>query len=99
MADVLTLAPLDVARLQGNGRSRPLQRLDPGHLIDRHGTLILLGTDGRLRIGGTDVLALRGKGLIGYRRQPAAHAVRLEVGFFLKSAPPSAVRSTRPDRG
>ena len=57
----------------------------------------------RLGLGGgavdsADVSALAVEGGIGLGRQPHPEPVRLKVGFFLKSAPPSAARCSRPDR-
>ena len=99
MAEVLNLTTLDVAQLHRQGRSRPLPCRDTGHVVDRHRAFTLRRADGRLRVGDTDSLALRRERLIGRGRQPTAPAVRLEVGFFLKSALPSAARVPRPDRG
>ena len=91
MADVFELAPFDLAGPDRQGGCDALERLDAGHLVDRDRAHRLLGFDGAaIDAAYIDALGLEVR--VGLGREPGAHAMRLEVGFFLKSAPPSGAR-------
>lgn len=92
--DVFELAPLDLARPHRQGRGDASERLDAGHLVDRHRPHRLLGLDGAA-VDAAYVNALGFEIRIGLGREPGPDAMRLEVGFFLKKSPHRAGR----DRG
>lgn len=92
VADVLKFAPLDPAGLQGQGRGDALEGLDTGHLIDAQGGDSGGGALRGQAVGLADVMALRRELGIRLGVEPAAHAVGLEVGLFLKCARPSVAR-------
>ena len=91
MADIFELAPLDPARPHGQRGGDAFERLDAGHLVDRHRPHRLAGFHGAA-VDAAHIEALALKIRIGLGREPGADAMRLEVGFFLKSAPPSGAR-------
>ena len=95
VADVFELPPGDLARLDRQVRGGALQRLHAGHFVDRHRANVLLRRRGRLMIERTDLGAFALELRVRLGREPAAHAMRLEVGLFLKSARPSRARCCR----
>lgn len=94
MTDVFELASLDPARRHRQGRCDPLQRLDAAHLVDRDSPYRFLGGDGAA-INGAHIDAFGLEFGIRFGREPRPHEMRLEIGFFLKSAPPNGARWRR----
>ena len=92
MPDILELTPFDMPRLHRQGRGGALERLNAGHLVDRHGVHILFGGSPRRLVDGADVGALGVEFGVRLRRQPITAAMRLEVRIFLKSARRSHAR-------
>src|SRR6516165_809881 len=99
VAAILEFAPLDLARLHRQPRRDALQRLNARHLVDRDCAMALVGAGCRL-VDLTDIGAFGVKGRIWFWRQPVTKAVRfgLRSASFLKSAPPSAARCSKPVR-
>ena len=92
VADVLELPSFDASRLQRQRWGNPLEGLDTGQFVDAEGGN---GRGGALRsqaIGLADVVTFLGKANIGFGIKPAAYAMGLEVGIFLKCARPSAAK-------
>jgi len=87
MPDILELAPLDMPRLHRQGRGGTLQRLNAGHLVDRHGVHVLLGGRRCRLVDGADIGALGVEFRVRLGRQPIAVAMRLEVRSFFKKRP------------
>jgi hypothetical protein len=99
MPDVLELSPFDMPGLHRQARRRTLQRLNTGHLIDRNGLHTLFRGAGGDLIHRTDIGALGVKVGIRLGRQPIAATVRLEIGFFFKTARQSRARCFSRCRG
>src|SRR5271154_2188177 len=97
VAAILEFAPLDLARLHRQSRCDALQRLNAGHLVDRDCAMALVGAGCGL-VNLTNISAFGVKGRIGFGRQPVTKTMRFEVGLFLKNAPPSAARCSKPSR-
>jgi hypothetical protein len=97
VAAILEFAPLDLARLHRQSRCDALQRLNAGHLVDRDCAMALVGAGCGL-VYLTNIGAFGVKGRIGFGRQPVTKTMRFEVGLFLKNAPPSAARCSKPSR-
>jgi len=97
MANIFVLPFFALAWAHRLARRGTFQRLDATHLIDRHGHLPLLGALGGLGIGLTDVVTFLVKRGILDGIEPAAHAMRLEVGLLLKNAPQPAARPLEQD--
>ena len=95
VAAVLELLPLHLPRLERQGRRDLLERLHPGHFVDRHRTYRRIGRGGGLLIDRADLGALGLELRIGLGREPKPHAMRLQVGRFLACARSSAARSGR----
>ena len=90
VADVFELTAKHLAWLHWQIRRSALQRLHAGHLVDRDGADVLLRRRGCVVVDGADISALALELRIRLGREPAAHAMRLDVGIFLKSARPAA---------
>ena len=91
VAPIFEFAPLDLARPHGQTGGRPLERLNAGHLVDRHRAhrwRVLQGTP----IDRADIGAFGLEFRVRPGRQPRAQQMGLEIGFFLKSAPPGGVK-------
>lgn len=98
VANVLELAALDVPRGHRPGRSYPLKRLNPSHFVNRDRRDSRRRPNGCQAVGLADVVALLGEPHVCLGVEPAARAMRLEVHFFLKSAPRSATKCLRQSR-
>ncbi len=90
VADILILPPLDPARGEPQAGRGALKRLDAGHLVDRNASNTGLCARLSLGIDAADIGAFVLEQWIGPGGQPIADAMRLEIRFFLKTAPPSA---------
>lgn len=86
VANIFKLLTFDAPGPHRQGRSCALQGLNTGHLIDRNRFGAALGPLGGEPIGLANVMAFFLKALIVLRRQPAAYAMRFQVGIFLKNA-------------
>jgi hypothetical protein len=82
VANVLELAPFDLAGDEREPGMLALQGLDPGHLVRTHGPLPLLGAAQRPVVDRIDLGDLRPQLLIGRRSQPVADEMRLEGARF-----------------
>ena len=82
VADVLELAPFDLAGHEREARMLALQGLDPGHLVRAHGPFPPLGAARRLAVDRIDLGDLRPQLLIGCRGEPVADEMRLEGARF-----------------
>jgi len=87
MPDILELTPFDMPQLHRQGRGGTLQGLNAGHLVDRHGVHVLLGSGRRSLVDRADVVALGVEFRVGLAGQPIAAAMRLEVRSFFKKRP------------
>src|SRR5262245_44877260 len=87
VADVLELAPLDLARDERQAGVLTFERLDAGQLVGAHGALAAVGEGGGVVVQGADVSHLGVELLVGgRRRQPVPDPVRLEVPLFRRRA-------------
>ena len=100
MALVLKLASLDLIRLHRLGWRDPFQGLNAGHLIATHAMPTQAVEQRGIGIDGTDGLNLLAKGdrvnRLGFRIQPVATAMRLEIGLALKNARLNGLKSRAP---
>jgi len=92
VADIFELVSFDIAWAHRQVRGGTLQRLHAGHLVDRHRADVLLRRRGGILVDRAHIGALRLERNIRPGRQPATHAMWLEVSIFLKSARPSRAR-------
>ena len=99
MTNVLKLAPLDLARRQGQAWVLALQRLHARQFIRTDDPLALLGQARRRAVDGTHGGDFGVEvGIVGWR-QPVTDAVRLELPLFRRRAAcRSEIRSTLPRR-
>ena len=79
VADVFELVTRDIARPHRQVRGGALKRLHAGHFVDRHRANVLLRCRDGLLVDRADIGAFRVELGIGRGRQPAAHAMRLEI--------------------
>src|SRR5215208_1675171 len=87
VADVLELAPLDLARGERQAGVLALERLDAGQLVGADAPLAALGEGGRIAIEGADIGDFGVELGIGRRRgQPVADQVRSEIPLFNRRA-------------
>jgi hypothetical protein len=83
---VFELKSFDLARHHRKIGRAPLQRLNAGLLIDRDGTMGIIGA-GREFVDPANVPAFGFESGVGLGGQPVADAMRLEVGLFFKNRP------------
>jgi hypothetical protein len=82
VADVFELVAGDIAWPHRQVWRGALQRLHAGHLVDRYRAHVLPRRRNGVMVDRADVGALGFELGIRFRRQPAAHAMRLELGTF-----------------
>lgn len=90
--DIFEFAPLHLPRLHRQGWGGPLQRLNPGHLVNGNGTHAFGGRGRRFDVYRANLGALALEIRIGLGREPVPDPMRLKRCLFLKNARPSRVR-------